>query len=131
MSRQNTAFGRILTDIFTINRSTSCILTHIIIQVHIFKKAAACKIPHTACLAVDIQFLRQTACFIIKRIHIIRIADTHIPQNHRRVIAILHNHLPDISHCNLFPASIPHKLPSRYFRDNQKTDFITSIHKIL
>ena len=87
--------------------------------------------PDTPSLSCWIQLMCHAVCFPVKCVIIPGFVDPHTPQDHRRMIPILL--LPCLlrfSTTCFFPDFIPDVLPARYFRKDQKSQFITPLHKM-
>ena len=86
--------------------------------------------PDTPSLSCWIQFMCHAVCFPVKCVIIPGLVDPHTPQDHRRMIPILLYHVFYVFDRLFFPVFIPDVLPARYFRKDQKSQFITPLHKM-
>ena len=107
------------------------IVNKIIESINILQKTAVLNASYATCWTSWIKLSGNRICACIEFIIISTLIYSHAPHKNTWMVPVLQNHITCIFNGNILPLPVTNKLPSWNLSKNQKTNFITSINKML
>ena len=107
------------------------VVQKIVISIDVLQQMAFLNSPDTAGRSRGIQLMCHGIGLFVKRIIIRGFIDPYTPQNNRRMIAVLTDHVLCIDHRLCFPGVISNMLPAGKLCEDQKSQFVAPLQKIM
>ena len=107
------------------------VVQKIVISIDVLQQMTFLNSPDTAGRSHGIQLMCHGIGLFVKRIIIRGFIDPYTPQNNRRMIAVLTDHVLCIDHRLCFPGVISNMLPAGKLCEDQKSQFVAPLQKIM
>ena len=103
----------------------------IVESINILQKTRFRNIPDSACLSRRVKLTRKSVCASVKRVIVLTLIDPYSPEDDRRMISVLFNHLAHVFYSLILPAQISDMLPSGDLGKHRQSLPVALVNKIL
>ena len=102
----------------------------IVERVDILKEAAVLEEPDPARRTRRIQAVRDSVRPCIEFVVVLALVYPDAPNEDRRMVPVLKDHVPDVLHRNVLPFSVADMLPSGNLGEDEKPDFVAPVNEM-